>query len=436
MARLWGSRWVNCNKNDINDPDVRCRLVAQEVNIHADDSFYAATPPLEAKRLLFSEWASERTRGGERLQLSFVDVKKAYFYGIPERTIYVRLPYELGMSGKMVGKLVRCMYGTRDAGAIWEGCYTDCLVNMGFTQGAASPCCFTHHAWGVSVVVHGDDFTALGTPTGLNLYEAGMQKVFECKLKGRLGEDASDLKEMRVLNRIVRINKEGLLYEADPRHAELLIKSFNLEACKSVVTPGVKTYAEDEGQPGDDASVPMSLDELIKLVKAQRKPLGRTRFDTNHEVHDVVAHSEVYGQHPKTFNFDRWGEKVPVHEEPTYGNGDDAFIDAMSPNARRVILERTLRNGAAWEVPTTELIAKINKSSKSKFQKARVGSKAAKHAERMEAGGEQLDEESATMYRALSARFLYLSLDRPECAFADKTFCRNCSHPTSQMVRP
>ena len=66
-GKIIGSRWVNCNKNDINDPDVRCRLVAQEVNVHADESFYAATPPLEAKRLLFSQWASEQERRSERL---------------------------------------------------------------------------------------------------------------------------------------------------------------------------------------------------------------------------------------------------------------------------------------------------------------------------------------------------------------------------------
>ena len=50
-GKIIGSRWVNYNKNDINHPDVRCRLVAREVNLHADESFYAATPPLEAKRL-------------------------------------------------------------------------------------------------------------------------------------------------------------------------------------------------------------------------------------------------------------------------------------------------------------------------------------------------------------------------------------------------
>ena len=79
-------RWVNCNKNDINDPDVRCRLVAQEVNTFADESFYAATPPLEAKRLLFSQWSTEQCRNVSDLQLSFVDVKKAYFYGVPDRS--------------------------------------------------------------------------------------------------------------------------------------------------------------------------------------------------------------------------------------------------------------------------------------------------------------------------------------------------------------
>ena len=57
-GKIVGSRWVNCNKNDASNPDVRCRLVAQEVNVHADESFYAATPPLEAKRLLFSEYAN------------------------------------------------------------------------------------------------------------------------------------------------------------------------------------------------------------------------------------------------------------------------------------------------------------------------------------------------------------------------------------------
>ena len=62
------------------------------------------------------------------------------------------------------------MYGKKDAGAIWETCYTDCLVGMGFVQVVASSCCFEHKAWKVSVVVHGDYFTALGNANGLSKY--------------------------------------------------------------------------------------------------------------------------------------------------------------------------------------------------------------------------------------------------------------------------
>jgi hypothetical protein len=60
------------------------------------------------------------------------------------------------------------------------------------------------------VVVHGDDFTALGTDESLDLYEKGLARHFELKIKGRLGLDAKDDKEMRVLDRIVRVDKDRL----------------------------------------------------------------------------------------------------------------------------------------------------------------------------------------------------------------------------------
>ena len=60
-GKVIGCRWVNSNKGDAESPDVRCRLVGQEIN-HGDvcADFYTATPPLEAKRLLFSDWATKK----------------------------------------------------------------------------------------------------------------------------------------------------------------------------------------------------------------------------------------------------------------------------------------------------------------------------------------------------------------------------------------
>ena len=62
----------------------------------------------------------------------------------PSRHIYLRLPKELGLPSSTLGFLIRCCYGTRDAGSIWEAFYVDSLCSMGFKQGKSSPCVFWH----------------------------------------------------------------------------------------------------------------------------------------------------------------------------------------------------------------------------------------------------------------------------------------------------
>ena len=44
-----------------------------------EDSYFASTPPLKAKRMLFAKYASCPTKEGIEQELSFVDVRKAYF---------------------------------------------------------------------------------------------------------------------------------------------------------------------------------------------------------------------------------------------------------------------------------------------------------------------------------------------------------------------
>ena len=49
-----GTRWVDVNKGDEVNPDYRSRLVAQEIKQDKREDLFAATPPLEAKKLLLS----------------------------------------------------------------------------------------------------------------------------------------------------------------------------------------------------------------------------------------------------------------------------------------------------------------------------------------------------------------------------------------------
>ena len=45
-----GTRWVDANKGDKVHPEVRSRLVAQEIKRDRREDLFAATPPLEAKK--------------------------------------------------------------------------------------------------------------------------------------------------------------------------------------------------------------------------------------------------------------------------------------------------------------------------------------------------------------------------------------------------
>ena len=56
---------------------------------------------------------------------------------------------------------------------------------------------------------------------------------------GRLGGDQGDVKELRILNRVVRWEDGGISYEADPRHSELIVRGTGTGS-RRVSTPMIK----------------------------------------------------------------------------------------------------------------------------------------------------------------------------------------------------
>ena len=177
-----------------------------------------------------------------------IDVKKAHLHATVGRDIFVELPPELNRPG-MCARLKRCLYGTRDAPARWEAFLADKLQSMGFVKGRASPCCYHHPDRDLRCMVHGDDFVFVGPDPDLDWAQAKMQQEFLVKVVGRLGGDAQDQKEISILNRIVSWTADGLLYEADPRHAELLARDL-AGSGPQVGTPGVKTSSASGGAEG------------------------------------------------------------------------------------------------------------------------------------------------------------------------------------------
>ena len=97
------------------------------------------------------------------------------------------------------------------------------MVELGFTQGIASPCLFVHIERGIVTSVHGDDFTSGGDKCQLDWFENALDAKYELKRGGRLGPGKNDKKETTVLNRVLRYIDLGFEYEADPRQYEKLI---------------------------------------------------------------------------------------------------------------------------------------------------------------------------------------------------------------------
>ena len=119
---------------------------SQEINDRKRDDLFAAAPPLEAKKTLFSMavTAGPGYQGGLRekgKKLDFIDVRRAYFHAKARRDIFVSLPPEDAEEG-MCGKLRKAMYGTRDAAQNWEYEHVEQLEKMGFRRGKATPCAF------------------------------------------------------------------------------------------------------------------------------------------------------------------------------------------------------------------------------------------------------------------------------------------------------
>ena len=104
---------------------------------------FAATPPLEAKKMLFNmaiaDVAQHRAINSKGIQkLLFIDVRRAYFYAPARRPTYVTLPDQDAKSGHCAWLIVS-MYGTRDAASNWEVKYASHLRGFGFEQGKTSP---------------------------------------------------------------------------------------------------------------------------------------------------------------------------------------------------------------------------------------------------------------------------------------------------------
>ena len=194
------NKWLDINKGDGTNPNIRCHLVGRELKLDNGLDIFAATPPLESLKVICSICASNQNRKGP-CRILTVDVPRAYFYAKVMRLVYMEFLREDLVHGVKLNaaRLNLHLHGTRDARQNWAAKYSGYLSEVG----GATPCSFKHAACELFVTVHGDDFTITCPEADLKWMEAQMAAKYEIKSQ-YLGPDPGQAREVRLFNRTSR----------------------------------------------------------------------------------------------------------------------------------------------------------------------------------------------------------------------------------------
>ena len=254
-----GVRWVEHMTNDPEKPDIRCRLVVQETKrvttldtVSDPGAAFASTVPLEAVRLMFSHFMSRPKYTSKAAPprdddfvLMFLDISKAHPHAKTTRTIYTRLPAEhpKGGDSKVCGLLKMNLYGAKDAGKNFEDLVASISKEAGARRGSMNSCIYSIPEKDMRYFHYGDDFIISAPRRHAVWMKEQIEKTLIVKDRGSIGPASTDLSRITFLHRIIEYDrmKDVLTFQADPKHANLLIEALGFnERSKGVVTPGVK----------------------------------------------------------------------------------------------------------------------------------------------------------------------------------------------------
>lgn len=147
-------------------------------------------------------------------------------------------------------------------------------------------CVFYHEPRGTRTYVHGDDYVSTGLPQHLQWMKIELERKYQVQTQ-LLGPESHHQQEIQILNRIVQWNGAiRLVYEADPRHAELIVEQLGLKESKSVTTPGTK----EEGRTQDNADEKLDENEATsyRAIVARCNYLAPDRPDIAFAVKELA----------------------------------------------------------------------------------------------------------------------------------------------------
>lgn len=223
-ANLITTKWVFTVKLKVDGTIERfkARLVArgfsQQHGIDYTETF-APTVRMDTLRLFLATVAKE---GKECWQF---DIKNAFTESYLKEDIYLTPPDGVKVEKGNALKVLRSLYGLKQAGRDWNLLLKRFLIENGFTQSLADPCLFTHKDRGISLLVYVDDIAAAAKLTSdLAWFDEILSARFNSKNLGEIG---------KILGvRVIRDRANKTIYLDQQQYLETVLDNYGITSAK------------------------------------------------------------------------------------------------------------------------------------------------------------------------------------------------------------
>jgi hypothetical protein len=184
-----GCKWVFVKKRDEkgNLIKYKARLVAQGFSQKpgidfSNDGTFAPVMRFETLRTFLAFAASMKW------DIKQFDVKGAYLHALLQELIFMDQPHGFDDGSGRVCKLIRAIYGLRQAGNAWNRELNAAMKEIGFIQLKSDPCCYIRHQGEdfEILLVWVDDIISIASNDSRNdIVEQDLGGKFEIKALGR-----------------------------------------------------------------------------------------------------------------------------------------------------------------------------------------------------------------------------------------------------------
>jgi hypothetical protein len=223
------------------DGRLKCRLVyrgdlqVEGLNYDASE-LYAPVMDKSSFRMLLAIGAAHHAH------MHTLDINLAFLYGEMEDELYMSPPKGIRLAFGMVWMVLKSLYGTKQAPAIWHKVLKDWLRTLGWVATDADPCVFVKRDEDdfFFIGVHVDDLLMVTTSeTMLAEFKQATTERFSFK-------DQGELNEREFTGCFVTYDrKAGRVSLSCDRSVSKLLKLANFEDCNPHGTPMTKQFTRD-----------------------------------------------------------------------------------------------------------------------------------------------------------------------------------------------